>query len=55
MPFASALSQPYLWKNVKIGVEAGFVPDFIFNPTQQACVYARTDIGGAFRMNPNIL
>lgn len=52
-PFASAISQPYLWKNVKIGGGGGFVPDVVFNPTQQGLVYARTDIGGAYRMNPN--
>ncbi|KAG8212805.1 hypothetical protein J3R82DRAFT_11094 [Butyriboletus roseoflavus] len=52
-PFASAVSQPYLWKNVKIGGGGGFVPDLIFNPTQKGLVYARTDIGGAYRMNPN--
>lgn len=52
-PFATAASQPYLWKNVKIGGGGGFVPDVIFNPAQRGLVYARTDIGGAYRMNLN--
>lgn len=53
-PFASAIgTQSYQWKNVKIGGGGGFVPDIIFNPTKQGLVYARTDIGGAYRMNSN--
>ena len=53
-PFASPIgTQSYQWKNVKIGGGGGFVPDIIFNPTKQGLVYARTDIGGAYRMNSN--
>ena len=51
--FARVYSQPYLWKNVKIGGGGGFVPNIVFNPTERGLVYARTDIGGAYRMNPN--
>ncbi|KAF8554023.1 Oligoxyloglucan reducing end-specific cellobiohydrolase [Imleria badia] len=50
---SSTVSQPYLWKNVKIGGGGGFVPNVVFNPTQRGLAYARTDIGGAYRMNPN--
>lgn len=53
-PLASAaVSQPYVWKNVKIGGGGGYVPNIVFNPTQQGLVYARTDIGCTYRMNPD--
>src|SRR5262245_30516632 len=50
-PQAQVTSQAYTWKNVEI-VGGGFVPGIIFNPTQRDLVYARTDIGGAYRLDP---
>lgn len=44
-------SQAYSWNNVKIGGGGGFVPNIVFNPTQKGLAYARTDIGGAYRLN----
>ncbi|GAA2387990.1 xyloglucanase [Catellatospora methionotrophica] len=49
-PAAAASSEPYTWKNVRID-GGGFVPGIIFNPTEQNLIYARTDIGGAYRWN----
>ncbi|KDQ63817.1 carbohydrate-binding module family 1 protein [Jaapia argillacea MUCL 33604] len=49
---ASPAPQTYTWKNVKIGGGGGFVPNIVFNPTQQGLAYARTDMGGAYRLNP---
>ncbi|KAI0704899.1 hypothetical protein BC835DRAFT_1410239 [Cytidiella melzeri] len=51
-PFAYAVSsQTYNWNNVKIGGGGGFVPGIIFNPSQKGLAYARTDIGGAYKLN----
>jgi chitodextrinase len=44
----AAASEPYTWKNVRID-GGGYVPGVIFNQTEQNLIYARTDIGGAYR------
>jgi len=49
-----ALGRPpsgYTWSNVEI-VGGGFVPGIVFNQSEPNLVYARTDIGGAYRWNP---
>jgi xyloglucan-specific exo-beta-1,4-glucanase len=46
----AAPSEPYSWRNVRID-GGGFVPGIVFNPTEQNLIYARTDIGGAYRWN----
>ena len=46
----TATADPYTWRNVQIG-GGGFVPGIIFNQTQPNLIYARTDIGGAYRWN----
>ncbi|AYY15148.1 xyloglucanase [Actinobacteria bacterium YIM 96077] len=38
----------YEWENVEI-VGGGFVPNIIFNATEPDLIYARTDVGGAYR------
>ncbi|QXB44616.1 cellulose binding domain-containing protein [Jonesia denitrificans] len=40
----------YSWSNVEI-VGGGFVPGIIFNQSEPGLVYARTDIGGAYRLD----
>ena len=47
---AAAASSGYDWGNVEI-VGGGFVPAIIFNQSEPGLVYARTDIGGAYRLD----
>nr|BAO65798.1 cellulose-binding protein [uncultured bacterium] len=44
----AAPSETYKWNNVRID-GGGFVPGIIFNQTEPNLIYARTDIGGAYR------
>ncbi|WYZ33910.1 hypothetical protein EsH8_I_000186 [Colletotrichum jinshuiense] len=39
------------WKNVHTGGGGGFVPSIVFHPTEKGVAYARTDIGGLYRLN----
>ena len=39
---------PYHWNSVSI-VAGGFVSGLLFNPGEKGLVYARTDVGGAYR------
>ncbi|KAF8649812.1 hypothetical protein AX16_005577 [Volvariella volvacea WC 439] len=48
---AAVSTQAYNWRNVKIGGGGGFVPGIVFNPTEKGVAYARTDIGGAYKLN----
>jgi photosystem II stability/assembly factor-like uncharacterized protein len=44
-------SVAYNWKNVVV-LGGGFVSGIIFSPVEKDLVYARTDVGGAYRYNP---
>jgi xyloglucan-specific exo-beta-1,4-glucanase len=44
-------SEPYTWRNVVI-IGGGFVSGIIFSREVEGLVYARTDVGGAYRLDP---
>lgn len=47
---AHATRPRYSWRNAEI-VGGGFVPGIVFNQAEPGLVYARTDIGGAYRLD----
>ncbi len=48
---SNATAESYTWQNAQIG-GGGYVVNVIFNNTEQDLIYARTDMGGAYRYNP---
>ena len=46
----AASAPPYVWRNVVMG-GGGFVTGIVFHPRAKNLIYARTDVGGAYRWN----
>ncbi len=47
---ADAADVPYTWGNVVIGC-GGYTPEIYYNAGEEGLIYARTDIGGAYRLD----
>lgn len=50
---ATAQEGAYEWDNVHFGGGGGFVPGIVFSQAKEGVAYARTDIGGLYRLNPD--
>jgi xyloglucan-specific exo-beta-1,4-glucanase len=48
---AAPVKAAFSWSNVHIGGGGGFVGGIVFHPTTKGVAYARTDIGGLYRLN----
>ncbi|KAK0641010.1 hypothetical protein B0T16DRAFT_334141 [Cercophora newfieldiana] len=48
---AAPIEAAFSWQNVNIGGGGGFIPGISFHPTAKGVAYARTDIGGLYRLN----
>ncbi|MEU9294402.1 RICIN domain-containing protein [Streptomyces sp. NPDC048266] len=44
----AAAAGPYTWRNAQV-VGGGYVTGLVFNPREEGLLYARTDMGGAYR------
>src|SRR5450830_305407 len=48
---SAATTDPYVWKTVPFG-GGGYIDGLVFHPREANLLYARTDVGGAYRFDP---